>query len=140
MTGQKRRMACPRPVDDTSPSILAALVQLPSTSFTNSNFSSSAYPNCTCYDMEQLVADEYDVFLYCEPFPFQHSIFAQIIYIVLFSTTILLALIGNFTVMWEQLVDKSVSPPIEKIRPGTECCLEIMMLKCMIIHQALIGE
>ncbi|WKY05809.1 hypothetical protein Q1695_006206 [Nippostrongylus brasiliensis] len=100
MTGQKRRMACPRPVDDTSPSILAALVQLPSTSFTNSNSSSSAYPNCTCYDMEQLVADEYDVFLYCEPFPFQHSIFAQIIYIVLFSTTILLALIGNFTVMW----------------------------------------
>ncbi|KAK5978482.1 TachyKinin Receptor family [Trichostrongylus colubriformis] len=44
--------------------------------------------------------EEFDVFLYCEPFPFQHPIYTQVIYAFLFSTTIFLALVGNFTVIW----------------------------------------
>ncbi|KAE9418871.1 hypothetical protein Angca_003403 [Angiostrongylus cantonensis] len=92
-------MSCPRPVDATSSSILAALRLLPSTS-SGSDSKPSPYQNCSCLDMEIVVAEEFDVFLYCEPFPFQHPLYTQIIYILLFSTTILLALVGNFTVIW----------------------------------------
>ncbi|VDM53491.1 unnamed protein product [Angiostrongylus costaricensis] len=92
-------MSCPRPVDATSSSILATLRLLPSTS-SGSDSKPSPYQNCSCLDMEIIVAAEFDVFLYCEPFPFQHPLYTQIIYILLFSTTILLALVGNFTVIW----------------------------------------
>jgi hypothetical protein len=38
--------------------------------------------------------------LHCGPFPFVHPLFIQIGYILLFSALILLAVGGNFTVIW----------------------------------------
>lgn len=51
--------------------------------------------NCTNIRDENLIYN-----LHCESFPFNHDIPIQLFYIFIFSFIILLAVCGNFTVIW----------------------------------------
>ncbi|CAB3409758.1 unnamed protein product [Caenorhabditis bovis] len=55
---------------------------------------------CNQSEFYDALAKEYGVFFLFEDAPFDHPLILQIFYGTLFTTTILLALLGNFTVMW----------------------------------------
>uniref|UniRef100_A0A8R1DTI1 G_PROTEIN_RECEP_F1_2 domain-containing protein n=1 Tax=Caenorhabditis japonica TaxID=281687 RepID=A0A8R1DTI1_CAEJA len=56
--------------------------------------------NCSLQAFYDQMFAVHGVYFIFEPTPFVHPIFSQIFYGILFTLTIFLALMGNFTVMW----------------------------------------
>ncbi|CAL2040014.1 unnamed protein product [Caenorhabditis brenneri] len=56
--------------------------------------------NCTFQSFYDQMYQTHGVYFIFEPTPFVHPIYSQIFYGILFTLTIFLALMGNFTVMW----------------------------------------